>query len=91
MAEYCLSQQILAFGQTLETQFIEASNECQRYGKNHSIFDQLPHSFTKDDLRALKQGNYSDAAIRQITSRWSRDGWIEKAEDGKHWIKKRTE
>ena len=91
MAEYCLNQQILAFGQTLETQFIEASNECQRYGKNHSIFDQLPPSFTKDDLRALKQGNYSDAAIRQITSRWSRDGWIEKAEDGKHWIKKRTE
>ena len=89
MAEYCLNQQILAFGQSLESQFVDASSECQRYGSNHSVFDQLPPIFTMDDLRALKQNKCGEAAIRQIISRWFRDGWIEKTED-KRWRKIRT-
>ena len=86
MAEYCLAQQIKAFGETLESQFVDARDECIRYGCNHSVFDQLPPLFTKDDLRALKRGFCSEASLRKIVSRWCRDRWIEKT-DRSHWKK----
>ena len=86
MAEYCLEQQIAAFGEALGKEYVDASEECQRYGANHSVFDQLPPSFTMDDLRALKQGYCSDSSMRTIISRWRQDGWIEKT-DSKHWQK----
>ncbi len=41
MAEYCLSQQIKTFGEALQNQYVDARNECKRYGANHSVFDQL--------------------------------------------------
>ena len=87
MAEYCLSQQIKTFGEALQSQYVDAQDECQRYGANHSVFDQLAPVFTVDDLRALKRGFCSEAALRKITSRWGRDGWIEKV-DKTHWKKK---
>ena len=86
MAEYCLQQQMKAFGEALESQFVDARDECQRYGANHSIFDQLAPSFTMDDLRALKRGFCSEAGLRKIISRWYRDQWIEKT-DKTHWKK----
>ena len=86
MADYTLEQQIRAFGETLESQYVEARDNCQRYGSNHSIFDQLPPTFTMDDLRALKKGWCGESALRNITSRWHRDGWIERA-DRTHWQK----
>ena len=86
MAEYCLSQQIKAFGEALESQFVDARDECIRYGSNHSIFDQLSPAFTMDDLRALKRGFCSEAGLRKIISRWYRDKWIEKT-DKTHWRK----
>ena len=86
MAEYCLQQQIKAFGEVLASQFVDAYDECQRYGSNHSVFDQLAPSFTIEDLRALKRGFCSDAGIRQIISRWYRDHWIEKTGKGR-WKK----
>lgn len=86
MAEYCLSQQIAAFGEALQSQYVDASDECQRYGVNHSVFDQLAPTFTIDDLRALKRGFCTDVSLRKIISRWMRDGWIEKT-DQKHWGK----
>ncbi len=86
MAEYALSQQIAAFGEALQAQYVEASGECQRYGSNHSVFDQLAPSFTLDDLRALKRGSCSDASLRKIISRWYRDKWIEKTDKGR-WRK----
>ncbi|MBO4896036.1 MAG: DUF3987 domain-containing protein [Prevotella sp.] len=86
MAEYCLQQQIKAFGEALESQFIDARDECIRYGSNHSIFDQLSPAFTMDDLRALKRGFCSEAGLRKIISRWYRDHWIEKT-DKTHWKK----
>ena len=86
MAEYCLSQQIKAFGEALESQFVDARDECIRYGSNHSIFDQLSPAFTMDDLRALKRGFCSEAGLRKIISRWYRDHWIEKT-DKTHWSK----
>ena len=85
MAEYCLTQQIKAFGEALESQFADTS-ECIRHGCNHSVFDQLAPLFTMDDLRALKRGFCSEAGLRKIVSRWCRDRWIEKT-DRSHWKK----
>ncbi len=90
MAEYCLKQQIKAFGEVLESQFVDARDECIRYGSNHSIFDQLAPAFTMDDLRALKRGFCSEAGLRKIISRWYRDHWIEKT-DKTHWRKLNSE
>ena len=90
MAEYCLKQQIKAFGEALESQFVDARDECIRYGSNHSIFDQLAPAFTMDDLRALKRGFCSEAGLRKIISRWYRDHWIEKT-DKTHWRKLNSE
>ncbi|MDO4995293.1 MAG: hypothetical protein Q4E32_09880, partial [Bacteroidales bacterium] len=78
MAEYTLAEQIRAFGEALESQYVDARDECQRYGANHNVFDQLAPSFTMDNLRALKRGFCSDVSLRKIVSRWMRDGWIEK-------------
>ena len=86
MAEYCLMEQIKTFGEALQSQYVDASEECQRYGANHSVFDQLAPTFTIDDLRALKRGYCSETAMRMIISRWMRDGWITKT-DRHHWSK----
>ena len=90
MAEYCLSQQIKVFGEALRNEYVNAQDECQRYGANHSIFDQLAPSFSMDDLRALKRGYCGESALRNIITRWRRDGWIEKT-DSKHWHKMKNE
>ena len=90
MADYCLMQQIKTFGEALQSQYVEASDECQRYGANHSVFDQLAPTFTIDDLRALKRGYCSESAMRMIISRWMRDGWITKT-DRHHWQKVKSE
>ena len=86
MADYCLSQQTKVFGQALQNQYVDAQTECQRYGENNSIFDQLPPTFTADDLAALKRSSVPRNSIIKIISRWNRDGWVEKA-DTKHWRK----
>ncbi len=86
IAQYCLDQQMKAFGEALESQFVDARDECVRYGSNHSIFDQLSPAFTMDDLRSLKRGFCSEAGLRKIISRWYRDHWIEKT-DKTHWRK----
>ncbi len=86
MAEYTLEQQIKAFGEALQQEYVEAKNECQRYGKNNSAFDQLPPVFTIEDLKALKQGYCSEQSLRVIVHRWRNDGWIKKT-DSKHWKK----
>ena len=90
MAEYCLAQQIKTFGEALRNEYVNAQDECQRYSANHSIFDQLAPSFTMDDLRALKRGYCGESALRNIITRWRRDGWIEKT-DSKHWHKLKVE
>ncbi len=85
MAEYCLSQQIKTFGKALRNEYVDAQDECQRYGANHSVFDQLAPTFSRDDLRALKTGT-SESGLRNIVMRWKRDGWIV-AVDRQHWSK----
>ena len=87
MADYCLEQQIKTFGEAMLNEFVNAKDECQRYGINHSIFDQLPPTFSKDDLRALKNGYCSDHSLRMIITRWKRDGWIDKI-GSKIWKKR---
>ena len=89
MADYCLMEQIKTFGEALQSQYVDASEECQRYGANHSVFDQLAPTFTIDDLRALKRGYCSETAMRMIISRWMRDGWISKT-DRHHWSKRQV-
>ena len=89
MADYCLMEQIKTFGEALQNQYVDAHEECQRYGANHSVFDQLAPTFTVDDLRALKRGYCSEAAMRMIISRWMRDGWISKT-DRHHWSKRQV-
>ena len=86
MAEYTLEQQIKAFGEALQQEYVDAKSECQRYGANHSVFDQLAPVFTMDDLKALKNGYCTDHSLRTIITRWRKDGWIEKT-DSKHWKK----
>ena len=86
MADYTLRQQIAAFGEVLEGQFVDARSEGQRYGSNHSVYDQLPPTFSMGDLRALKRGLCGETALRKIVSRWYRDHWIEKT-DKAHWRK----
>ena len=85
MAEYCLSQQMKAFGEALRNEYVNAQNECQRYGANHSVFDQLAPTFSRDDLRALKSGT-TESGLRNIIMRWKRDGWIVPI-DKQHWSK----
>ena len=89
MAEYCLSQQMKAFGEALRNEYISAQDECQRYGANHSVFDQLAPTFSRDDLRALKSGT-TESGLRNIVMRWKRDGWIVPI-DRHHWQKVATE
>ena len=88
MAEYTLEQQIKAFGEALQQEYVNAREECQRNGKNNSVFDQLPPVFTMEDLKSLKQGDSCTAhSMRMIVSRWRRDGWIEKT-GSKQWKKR---
>ena len=90
MASYCLQQQIKVFGVALQNQYVDAETECQRYGANNSIFDQLPPTFTADDLAALKRNNVPRNSIIKIISRWNRDGWVEKV-DSKLWSKTKSD
>jgi len=89
VAEYCLAEQIKIFGEALQNQYLEASEECQRIGVNVSIFDQLPPTFGREDLMALKRGQCSSQSIKVIISRWKSDGWIEKIGHNQ-WSKKVT-
>ena len=86
MAQYALDQQISAFGEALEKEYVDAKSECQRYGANHSVFDQLPPAFTLDDLAALKRNDLSRQSLLKIILRWKNDGWVEQV-DRLHWKK----
>ncbi len=85
MADYCLSQQMKTFGEALRSQYVDASSECQRFGANHSVFDRLAPTFSRDDLHALKQ-DCTVSTLRSVISRWKLDGWIERV-DRRHWKK----
>ena len=90
MAEYCMQQQVKTFGETLQNQFVDAQSECQRYGANNSVFDQLPPVFSLEDLGALKRENMPRNSLIKIISRWNRDGWIDKI-DHNQWQKRKSD
>ncbi len=90
MAQYAMDQQIKTFGYILQNQYTDAQSECTRYSCNHSIFDQLPPTFTLDDLAALKRSGMARNSLIKITSRWNRDGWIEKVDDTR-WRKTKSD
>ena len=87
IAELTLLGQMRTFGETLLHQYVEAADTPMRKGRNMSVFDQLPPTFTQDDLRLLKQGFCSEPSLRTILSRWVASGWTEKI-DKTHWRKK---
>jgi len=85
MAEYCLAQQIKAFGEALQSQYLDG-NKAAKNKSNKTVFELLPPVFTMDDLRALKNGVCGGSAIRMIISRWVKDEWIRKI-NTKQWEK----
>jgi hypothetical protein len=78
MAQYALDEQIAIFGESLLSQMVTPTDECERFTENHSVFDQLPATFTLDDLLALKGSESSKGRLRTIIYRWKKDEWIEK-------------
>ena len=87
IAEYCMEQQIKAFGELLRSSQQKDGMEDKRKTLNNSIFDQLPTVFSMGDLKALKQVDCNDDSLRSVISRWKRDEWVEKI-DSKHWKKR---
>ena len=85
MAEYCLAQQIKAFGEALQSQYLDG-NKAAKNKSNKTVFELLPPVFTMDDLRALKNGVCGEVSLRKIISRWLNDGLVSKT-DLKHWEK----
>lgn len=83
MADYCLAEQISAFGDSLS----ESKRKERKNIKNQSAFDSLPPVFSMADLRALKRDVCSDTSLRKIISRWNIDGLVLKIDDGR-WQKK---
>ena len=82
IAEYCLEQQISAFGEMLQAQRENTNTSWRRNTANHSVFDQLPTLFSFNDLRMAKQGSCGEKALQMIVSRWRHDGWITKEDKG---------
>ncbi len=87
IAEYCLTQQMKAFGETLLSAHLKDGKDDSKRSVNKSIFDQLPPVFGMGDLKALKHGDCNDDSLRTVVSRWRRDEWVDKI-DSKHWRKR---
>ena len=66
MAEYALQQQIAAFGEALLNEYVSAKDEGKYQSANHSVFDQLPPVFSKEDLASLKKSFCSGTALTHI-------------------------
>lgn len=78
MAQYVLDEQLKIFGRSLQAEFKKAENETVRYGKNINVFDQLPSSFTLQDLQQVKGEQVTRHTLNSIISRWKKSGWIKK-------------
>ena len=67
------------FGPILQRQYEHQQYDGQQLHANHVIFNELPSTFVMADLRAMKGSEYSDGALYSIIHRWTKEGWIEKA------------
>ena len=86
MAEYVLQTQIQIFGNPLLTQMGKTMEGNERRSRNKNILEELPQTFTLDDLNRLKPENTNIGTLRVMIHRWKADGWIEKVKEGE-WKK----
>lgn len=87
MAEYTLQMQLKMFRPLLAKHYADNADGNVGGYVNGSIFEQLPATFTMQDLRKLKGSEFCDGTLYTIISRWKSDGWVEK--NGKSWTKKK--
>lgn len=78
IADYTLYEQCHVFGFVIRKLYKQAAAEYERETVNHNIFDDLPATFTLEDLVTLKGNDMSPSGLRTIIYRWKKDGWIEK-------------
>lgn len=78
MAQYVLDEQLKIFGAALKNEYVKASNEGERSGVNHEIFDVLNNVFSLDDVQREKDPDTPRHTLQAIISRWKHSGWIEK-------------
>ena len=86
MAEYVLQAQMQSFGNPLLTQMGKTMEGNERRSRNKNILEELPQTFTLDDLNRLKPENTNIGTLRVMIHRWKTDGWIEKVKEGE-WKK----
>ncbi|WP_315348656.1 BT4734/BF3469 family protein [Prevotella melaninogenica] len=86
MAEYVLQAQMQIFGKPLLTQMGKTMEGNERRSRNKNILEELPQTFTLDDLNRLKPENTNIGTLRVMIHRWKTDGWIEKVKEGE-WKK----
>ena len=86
MAEYVLQAQMQIFGNPLLTQMGKTMEGNERRSRNKNILEELPQTFTLDDLNRLKPENTNIGTLRVMIHRWKTDGWIEKVKEGE-WKK----
>lgn len=80
MADYVMKEQCKLFGEGLKDERV-AKDELDK-DNNANVFEQLPHQFTMDELRAIKGHTYTDNTLRVTVHRWRKDGWIAKVHRG---------
>lgn len=73
IAEYALREQCMIFGKEAMEIRDDGSN---RYTANKSVFDSLPHKFTRGDLAFAKGMPLHSSSLRSILHRWRKDRWI---------------
>ena len=86
MAEYTLQNQCRLFGPLLKLQNDKVRDRMPTATVNENVLQQLPSTFTIDDLRRLKGSECADGTLYSILSRWKAEGWIAKT-DKNSWLK----
>jgi len=85
-----LQQQMLAFGEDInavERQNFEVLNDrriSQRLTRNLRLLDQLPDSFSREDLIAVRKKYKLEGRPDYILSRWTKKGLIQQSKDYKN-------
>ena len=89
MAEYTLQNQCRLFGPLLKVQNEKVRDKMPVVKPNINVLQQIPSTFTIEDLRKLKGNECPDGTLYSIISRWKAEGWIEK-KDKNCWEKTAT-
>lgn len=89
MAEYTLQNQCRLYGPLLKLQTERVRDKMPVATVNENVLQELPSTFTIDDLRKLKGNECAEGTLYSIISRWKAEGWIEK-KDKNSWEKTQT-